>query len=299
MREQNKKRWDDKNAAPIAVVMISLNEGHNMRDVLENLKGFASEVHLVDSYSHDDTIDIALEFGINIVQHKFENFGAQWNFALENLPIKTPWTMKLDPDERISDLMKDKIREVIKQGAVDGFYCTLQLWFMGRMLPAKQNLLRIWKTGKCTFSDVIVNEHAIIEGQTGLINGAVVEHHDSPHLHHWMEKQNHYTTAEALAAFHQTDLADQPKLFGNSLQRRMWLKHYFSKMPFRYWIMFLYCYLYMGAWRAGHVGYIWSHLRATVYKMIDYKLYELRLMGKPYTPKRTSLGKPDERIQQY
>ena len=38
--------------APVAVVMISLNEGHNMEAVLENLRGWAQEVFLVDSYSH-------------------------------------------------------------------------------------------------------------------------------------------------------------------------------------------------------------------------------------------------------
>jgi hypothetical protein len=42
----------------IAVVMISLNESHNMTAVLDNLKGWAREVFLVDNYSQDDTVDI-------------------------------------------------------------------------------------------------------------------------------------------------------------------------------------------------------------------------------------------------
>ena len=45
--------------APVAVVMISLNEGHNMEAVLQNLAGWAQEVFLVDSYSQDETVDIA------------------------------------------------------------------------------------------------------------------------------------------------------------------------------------------------------------------------------------------------
>lgn len=39
--------------------MISLNEGHNMEAVCQNLTGWAQEVFLVDSYSQDDTVDIA------------------------------------------------------------------------------------------------------------------------------------------------------------------------------------------------------------------------------------------------
>lgn len=54
--------------APVAVVMISLNEGHNMEAVLQNLAGWAQEVFLVDSYSQDDTVDIALR---HVVQRRF------------------------------------------------------------------------------------------------------------------------------------------------------------------------------------------------------------------------------------
>ena len=45
---------------PIAVVMISLNEAHNMERVLSNVVSWAQEVFLVDSFSSDTTVDIAL-----------------------------------------------------------------------------------------------------------------------------------------------------------------------------------------------------------------------------------------------
>ena len=95
--------------APVAVVMISLNEGHNLEAVLQNLAGWAQEVFLVDSYSQDDTVDIALRHGVQVVQRRFRGFGDQWNFALRELPITAPWTMKLDPDERLSDELKARI----------------------------------------------------------------------------------------------------------------------------------------------------------------------------------------------
>ena len=97
--------------APVAVVMISLNEAHNMEAVLENLKGWAQEVFLVDSYSQDETVDIALRYGVHVVQRSFRGFGDQWNFALRELPITAPWTMKLDPDERLSDELKANIAQ--------------------------------------------------------------------------------------------------------------------------------------------------------------------------------------------
>lgn len=89
--------------APVAVVMITLNEVHQLEGRFENLKGFAHEIFVVDSYSSDHTVDICLRHGVQIVQRKFRGFGDQWNFALRELSIAAPWTLKLDPDERLSD----------------------------------------------------------------------------------------------------------------------------------------------------------------------------------------------------
>ena len=41
------KRNFPKGSAPVAVIMITLNESHNMTDVLDNLSGWAQEVFLV------------------------------------------------------------------------------------------------------------------------------------------------------------------------------------------------------------------------------------------------------------
>ena len=71
----------------ISIVMISLNEGHHLEDIVKNLSGWAKEIFLVDSYSKDNTIDKALELGIKVVQRKFQGFGDQWNFAIESLPL--------------------------------------------------------------------------------------------------------------------------------------------------------------------------------------------------------------------
>ena len=101
---------------PVAVVMISLNEAHNLEAVLQNLSGWAQEVFLVDSYSADDTIDIALKHGVQVVQRRFRGFGDQWNFALRELPITAPWTMKLDPDERLTDELKVSIESMVEAG---------------------------------------------------------------------------------------------------------------------------------------------------------------------------------------
>jgi len=259
--------------------MISLNESHNMKAVLENLSGWAQEVFLIDSYSRDDTVDIALSYGVHVVQRPFRGFGDQWNFALRELPVRAPYTMKLDPDERLSDKLKDSIIAATSRGGWNGLKCNRRLWFMGHPLPIRHQILRVWKTGRCRFSDVSVNEHPIVEGKIEQAP-ADIEHFDSPDLHHWFEKQNRYSTAEAAIAYTNGPLAEKPRLFGNALQRRMWLKSRFMRVPFRHQFMYLYCLFVLGAWRAGRVGFIWAHLRAEVYRMRDCKRLEMELMGR-------------------
>lgn len=284
--------------APVAVIMICLNEAHNLAAVSANLKGWAQEVFLVDSYSRDDTVDIALRLGIHVVQRRFEGFGEQWNFALRKLPITAPWTMKLDPDERISDELKVAIERAIGENVADGLSMNRRLWFMGRPLPIRQELVRVWRTGICRFSDVAVNEHPIVAGRIILIQGEM-EHHDSPDLDHWLEKQNRYTTAEAIQAYQNAPLAGQPRLLGSAFQRRMWLKKHFRHIPFRFSLIFVYHWLALGAWRAGWVGYAWARLRSDVFRLIEYKRREIELTRRLPAKRFYGPGKPDLRVQQF
>lgn len=285
-------------SAPIAVVMISLNEGHNLRETLENLKGFAQEVILVDSFSVDDTIDIALEYGVQVVQRKFTGFGDQWNFALRELPITAPWTMKLDPDERLDETLKHALCNLTSGGKADGIVVKRKLFFMQKALPIIQPILRVWRSGTCRFTDVAVNEHPVVEGRIVHADGELA-HHDSPDLAHWFTKQNKYTTMEAVWQYQRNPLAAEPKLFGSVLERRMWLKRHFWKVPGRYLILFLYNYLVLGAWRAGRAGYIWARLRSDIYRIWEYKLAEIRMTGRLPKDVPSQAGHPDPRVRQY
>lgn len=294
---QSPARWHT-GIAPVAVVLISLNEAHTLEGALSNLEGWAQEVFLVDSFSQDATVDIALRFGVHVVQRPFSGFGDQWNFALCELPISAKWTMKLDPDERLTDELKRELIGAMKTGEHNGISMVRRLWFMGRPLPVRHRLVRAWRSGRCVFTDVAVNEHPVVEGGECMLN-AELEHHDSPDLEHWLDKQNRYTTAEALIAHRQSKLSDIPRLFGSAFQRRMWMKRHFDHIPFRYQLLFCYNLVLQGAWRAGWVGWAWSSLRSDVMRFREYKRREILLTGRLPTQRVYGAGKPDTRVRQF
>ena len=293
----NKVRWNS-GKVPIAVVMITLNEAHNLEEAFKNLEGWAQEVFIVDSFSKDETVNIALNYGVHIVQRKFLEFGDQWNFALHELPINSPWVMKLDPDERLNDELKKNILKKIKEDNCDAMQFNRRLFFMRKPLKIKHKIIRVWKNGCCVFTDVAVNEHPIINGIVANIPGEI-EHYDSPNLEHWLEKQNNYTTSEAIISYLDKMYADTPLLFGTNFQRRIWIKKHFEYLPFRFFILFIYLYFFQGACRSGRVGFIWARLRVFVMQMREYKHREIEITGKIPKKRFYGSGEPDSRVSQY
>ncbi len=171
-------------------------------------------------------------------------------------------------------------------------------WLMGRPLPVGDMVTRVWRTHSCEFSNVEVNEHPRVEGKVIEVDG-VLEHHDSPDLDHWFEKQNRYTTAEAAIAYRGDALSESPNLFGGRIQRRMWLKKNFHRIPLRYTLLFLYYWVWRGMWKSGRVGYMSARLWTDVMRYREYKLFEMRIRGK-LPPKRLyGPGAADARVPQY
>lgn len=263
-----------KGKTSIAVIMITLNEGHNLEDMIKQLNDWASEIFVLDSFSKDNTIEILKNYKIFYKQRKFTNFGDQWNYALDCFDIKSEFTMKLDPDERLTKDLKKEITNNLNKNNFDGYTFDRVLFFMGEKLPIKQEVTRIWRTGKAKFTDVLVNETPIVDGTIHKLKSKLL-HMDSPNLEHWYAKQNKYTTSEAIAKLNKKDLPFEPTLFGNKDNKRMWFKKYFNKIPFRFFLLFLYYYIYKGLFMSGKEGFIWSHLRTEVMRMREYKYYEL------------------------
>ncbi|MBI1338484.1 MAG: glycosyltransferase [Phycisphaera sp.] len=280
----------------ITVIYLTLNEEHHLAESLKTVLPWAQRVFIVDSYSNDRTVDIALEHGVGIVQRGFTNFGDQWNWALDNLPIETDWTLKLDPDERVTTPLRDEMATLMSSPTTHhGYAFRRRLWFMGKPMHQTQWVTRLWRTGRCRFSDVLVNEHPVVEGEVGRLH-STIEHLDSINLHEWVRKQNFYTTLTAIEMANRPKRDPDARLFGSSQQRRTFLKQVYYHLPFRYQLLYAYLLLGQLAIRDGATGMAWAKLRTMVYRLVEYKRKEMLTTGLvPVLPKMPH-GEPDERI---
>ncbi len=281
---------------PISLVVLTLNEEQRLPGLLENVASWVEHVFVVDSLSTDRTVDIALGHGATVVQRPFTNFGDQWNWALENLPVTTDWVMKLDPDERVTPELEAELRQLFSSSPpYDVYGFRRRLWFLGQPMRQTQWVTRLWRTGTCRFSDLLVNEHPIVEGMEGRLN-AVLEHYDSPDLDHWLRKQNRYTTIQAIEAHQGNRYALEPRLFGKRLERRMFFKWLYFQLPASHWWMWCYLMFVQGAVLDGYVGRSWAWLRASLSRWHDFKMFEMRSTGRIPSLPDPEVGEYDRRV---
>ncbi|MES2703571.1 MAG: glycosyltransferase family 2 protein [Bacteroidota bacterium] len=84
----------------LSVVIITFNEERNLRRCLEAAMGVADEIVVIDSGSTDDTKAIAKAYNAVVIEHAFEGYAQQKNFA--SCHAAHDWILSLDADEQLT-----------------------------------------------------------------------------------------------------------------------------------------------------------------------------------------------------
>lgn len=265
---------------PVTILIPTLNAEAHLAELLDSIGDSVQDIQILDSRSNDRTIDIALERGISVVQRAFTSFGDHFQWMVSNLPVRTEWIFLMAQDERFTPSLISSLQELLSQpNHLNGYSIRWRLWFMNKPLHIIIDNLRLMRVGQFRIADVTCNEQILVDGPTGKLSG-ILEHKDTITLHEWYEKQNLYSTLEAISyATKKGQFSVAPRLLGGRMARRMFIKKIFFLLPFRHQLTMLYNLIYMGAWRDGPVGIIWARLRSDVYRMYEYKVIEMRRTG--------------------
>ena len=121
--------------APVSVIIPVKNEGNNIQRCLEHLR-WAEEIFVVDSQSIDETLKIANDLGVNVVQFRFNGtYPKKKNWALENLPFRNEWVLIVDADEVIPPGLAEEITDALQHpNGFDGYFINRRFFFLGRWL---------------------------------------------------------------------------------------------------------------------------------------------------------------------
>jgi len=271
----------------VAVILLTYNEEVNIAQALGSVAGWAQELFVLDSFSTDRTLEIAGEYPCHIVQHRFENYATQRNYALDHLPITSEWVLFLDADEWLPAPLKQEISTVLATApAANGFTLNRRLFWMGRWIrrgyyPAR--ILRLFRRGKGRCEDREVNEHLIVEGETAQLKHDFM-HEDRKGVTEWIAKHNRYATLEAQALVNSAPAAEyreiDARFFGTQAQRTRWLRHrVWNRMPLliRPFFYFGYRYVLTGGFLDGRQAFAFHFLQALWFPLlIDIKYLEMK-----------------------
>ena len=116
------------------VILLSFNSEETLGATLRCARLVSDEIFVVDSYSKDGTVELARSFGATVVQHPFEHYGAQRNWAIDNLPITRPWQLHLDADELMDGELVAAIQALPEEPEHSGYFLPRYVRFLGRVL---------------------------------------------------------------------------------------------------------------------------------------------------------------------
>ncbi len=116
----------------ISAYIIAYNEAEKVAATITSVR-WADEIILVDSWSTDNTKEIAESFGVKVVQVKFNGFGDLRNQAIA--ACTCDWIFSLDADERCTSQVKQEILEIVANpNALDVYKVPRRNFFMGRWI---------------------------------------------------------------------------------------------------------------------------------------------------------------------
>lgn len=271
-----------------AVIILTHNEERNITACLESIVGLDADIFIVDSGSTDSTLNICRSYTSNIYHHPFENYGAQRNWALQNLPVQNSWIINMDADHRMTLELANELKTTFSTAIdenINGFLVSRKTIFLNKWIkhgghyPTYHAI--IFKKGLGQCEDKLYDQHFKITGKTVILKNDMIDV-ITDSINSFISRHNHWATLEAeyqLSIQLQNAGHVQPRLLGNPIERRRYIKSIYERFPLfvRPGIYFLIRYFLRLGFLDGKAGLIFHFLQGFWFRfLIDAKIYELK-----------------------
>jgi glycosyltransferase involved in cell wall biosynthesis len=279
----------------VTVIVATKNEQANLARCLTSIRE-AERIIVLDSGSTDQTVNIALAAKAEVFTFDYRGgYPKKRQWALDTIPLTTEWVLLLDADEVVPPGLWNEIRGTIGDPAArDAYLIQKGFHFLGRRLRFggfSHRAVILFRRGKARFEelfdgfaeglDMEVHERVIVNGTVGGLHTPLI-HEDFKGLTAYLDKHNRYSTWEAhvrqayLGGNWRGETTIRPRLFGNSQERRRFLKKFAIRIPFEPCLWFAYHYFMCLGFLEGMPGLIASQIRMQYISNVRSKLYELR-----------------------
>lgn len=271
----------------VTVLILTLNEEKHIERCLRGAMQIAHQVFVVDSFSTDETVEVAESLGARVWQHEFRNHAAQLAWALESLPINTEWVMRVDADEVITPAMADEIRGKLPAAApaINGFMVPLYVRFQGGLIRYggyPQWQLRIWRKGKAEIEQRWMDEKIVVQEPIGNLQSEYIDDNLN-NIAWWTNKHNGYSTREAIDILNRKygflPVASDNGVLPRQARYTRWLKeNLYLRLPLglRAFLFFTYRMIFRLGILDGRSGFVFHFLQGFWYRfLVDVKVREV------------------------
>jgi glycosyltransferase involved in cell wall biosynthesis len=258
----------------ITPLIITYNEAPNIARTLERLH-WAHDIVIVDSFSDDETLDLAAAFPqVRIFQRRFDSFASQCNYGLTETGITSEWVLNLDADYLLTPELVEELKVLKPSADIVGYrarfiYCIYGRQLRGTVYPPVDILYR---HEIATYKDDGHAHRVVLDGTVNTLRSPLL-HDDWKPLNRWFQSQSKYMAIEA------NKLIDSEWSELNYVDRIR-----FMRLPAPF-IMLLYCLIVKGALLDGWIGIYYAFQRTLAelllsLHLIDHDLFQSRHEGK-------------------
>lgn len=183
----------------ITAIIPTYNEADNIEAAIDSVS-WADEVIVVDSFSNDNTVELAKAKGVRILQREYENSASQKNWTIPQASHE--WIFLLDADERVEEGLKKEVQGILSQAKEthQAFWIKRRNFFMGREVKYSgwqgDKVIRLFKRDQCRYEEKRVHAEVICDGTVGYLKEKLV-HNTFKNIYHYLEKWDRYTTWSA------------------------------------------------------------------------------------------------------
>ena len=266
----------------ISILILTRNEQQDLPACLQSVS-WSDDIHVLDSFSTDRTVEIARQSGAIVTQRVFDNWAAHQNWALLNVPFRHQWVFYLDADERATPELVASLQRAVQSPADSvAFRIRRRDFFLDTWLKHVQTspfYLRLFRPEKMRY-ERLVNPVSIPDGPVGELSGYLDHFPFSKGISHWLDRHNSYSTLEALQIL-ENRAAHRPFSFRQAFfapdfnERRFHQKELFYRIPARPVVKFLLLYFLRRGFLDGQAGLTYALLQSFYEYMIVLKTREI------------------------
>lgn len=183
----------------VTAIIPTYNEADRISNAIESVH-WADEIMIIDSFSTDQTLEIAAEYPVIILEHEYIGPADQKNWAIPKASHE--WIFILDADEEVSPALESEIKAILSQKEIEesAFWIPRVNYYMGKKVRysgwQNDGVVRLFKRDECRYAQKRVHEEIETNGKTGKLSEPLL-HFTYKNLGELLKKVDRYSTWKA------------------------------------------------------------------------------------------------------